>query len=89
MVCKGICVRHKALKPVDIGRYSTGQIDRWGGDSSLEVMNNESTPDGWGIDIWFLIEPAISGYHIEKIFMGTKEHASFEDYREDVQPEYL
>jgi hypothetical protein len=25
MVCKGICVRHKALKPVGIGRYSAGQ----------------------------------------------------------------
>jgi hypothetical protein len=25
MVCKGICVRHKALKPIGIGRYSTGQ----------------------------------------------------------------
>ena len=25
MVCKGICVRHKALKPVGFGRYSTGQ----------------------------------------------------------------
>ena len=25
MVCKGICVIHKALKPVGIGRYSTGQ----------------------------------------------------------------
>ena len=25
MVCKGICVRHKALKPVGIGRYSIGQ----------------------------------------------------------------
>ena len=26
MVCKGICVRHKALKPKPlIGRYSTGQ----------------------------------------------------------------
>jgi len=25
MVCKGICARHKALKPVGIGRYSTGQ----------------------------------------------------------------
>jgi hypothetical protein len=25
MVCKGICVRHKAMKPVRIGRYSTGQ----------------------------------------------------------------
>ncbi|MGA9151880.1 MAG: hypothetical protein WBZ36_14980 [Candidatus Nitrosopolaris sp.] len=25
MVCKGICIRHKALKPVGKGRYSTGQ----------------------------------------------------------------
>jgi hypothetical protein len=25
MVCKGICVRHKAMKPIGIGRYSTGQ----------------------------------------------------------------
>ena len=43
-----------------------------------------STPDGWGIDVWFLIEAAISGYHIKEIFMGIKEHTSFEDYREDV-----
>jgi hypothetical protein len=25
MVCKGICIRHKALKPTGAGRYSTGQ----------------------------------------------------------------
>jgi len=25
MVCKGICVRHKATKPRGIGRYSAGQ----------------------------------------------------------------
>ena len=25
MVCKGICVRHKAIKPGATGRYSTGQ----------------------------------------------------------------
>jgi len=52
------------------------------------LLNREngssSTPDGWGIDVWFLIEAAISGYHIKEIFMGTKEHTSFEDYREDV-----
>ena len=47
-------------------------------------VSASSTPDGWGIDIWFLIEAAISGYHIKEIFMGTKEHTSFEDYREDV-----
>jgi predicted amidophosphoribosyltransferase len=25
MACKGICIRHKAVKPVDTGRYSSGQ----------------------------------------------------------------
>ncbi len=25
MVCKGICVRHKATKPVGTGRYTIGQ----------------------------------------------------------------
>ena len=25
MTCKGICIRHKAQKPVGAGRYSTGQ----------------------------------------------------------------
>ena len=25
MVCKGICIGHKALKPVGVGRYSMGQ----------------------------------------------------------------
>lgn len=25
MVCKGICIRHKALKPVGDGRYAKGQ----------------------------------------------------------------
>jgi glycosyltransferase involved in cell wall biosynthesis len=43
-----------------------------------------STPDGWGIDVWFLIEAAISGYHIKEVFMGSKKHTSFEDYQEDV-----
>jgi hypothetical protein len=42
------------------------------------------TPNGWGIDVWFLIEADISGYHIKEVFMDTKEHTSFEDYRDDV-----
>jgi glycosyltransferase involved in cell wall biosynthesis len=41
-------------------------------------------PDGWGIDIWFLIEAAMSSYQIKEIFLGSKEHTSFENYREDV-----
>ena len=41
-------------------------------------------PDGWGIDVWFLIEAAMSGYNIKEVFMGSKEHTSFGDYKEDV-----
>jgi glycosyltransferase involved in cell wall biosynthesis len=44
----------------------------------------KNPPDGWGIDVWFLIETAMSGYQIKEIFLGRKEHTSFEDYREDV-----
>ena len=25
MTCKGICIRHKAQKPVGVGRYAIGQ----------------------------------------------------------------
>jgi glucosyl-3-phosphoglycerate synthase len=45
---------------------------------------DENPPDGWGIDVWFLIEAAMAGYQIKEIYLGTKEHTSFDDYREDV-----
>ena len=45
---------------------------------------DQNPPDGWGIDVWFLIEAAMAGYQIKEVFLGTKEHTSFEDYREDV-----
>ena len=45
---------------------------------------DQNPPDGWGIDVWFLIEAAMAGYHIKEIYLGIKEHTSFEDYREDV-----
>lgn len=48
------------------------------------LRRNPPGPDGWGIDVWFLIEAAMSGYHIREVFLGRKEHTSFEDYREDV-----
>jgi glycosyltransferase involved in cell wall biosynthesis len=44
----------------------------------------KNPPDGWGIDVWFLIETAMLGCQIKEIFLGHKEHTSFEDYREDV-----
>ena len=44
----------------------------------------KNPPDGWGIDVWFLIEAALSGYNVKEIYLGNKEHTSFEDYRDDV-----
>jgi Glycosyl transferase family 2 len=50
----------------------------------LKRDSSRPPPDGWGIDVWFLIEAAMSGYNIKEVFMGNKEHTSFEDYKEDV-----
>jgi hypothetical protein len=48
------------------------------------LIEQQDCPDGWGIDIWFLIEAAMFGYNIKEVFLGSKEHTSFEDYREDI-----
>ncbi len=47
------------------------------------LLENEP-PDGWGIDVWFLIETAMRGYRITEVFLGTKDHASFSSYAEDL-----
>lgn len=49
-----------------------------------KLLDIQGSPDGWGIDVWFLIESAMLGYQSKEIFMGKKEHTSFEDYKEDV-----
>lgn len=49
-----------------------------------ESLLKRSPPDGWGIDVWFLIECAMLGYNILEVFLGTKDHTSFADYEEDV-----
>jgi hypothetical protein len=48
------------------------------------LLNINPSPDGWGIDVWFLIESAMLRYNIKEVFMGSKEHTSFEDYKEDI-----
>jgi hypothetical protein len=48
------------------------------------LIEKQDCPDGWGTDIWFLIEAAMLGYNIKEVFLGNKEHTSFEDYREDI-----
>jgi glucosyl-3-phosphoglycerate synthase len=42
-----------------------------------DLLAKESIPEGWGMDVWFLIEGIMAGFNI-------KEHTSFEDYKEDV-----
>jgi glucosyl-3-phosphoglycerate synthase len=49
-----------------------------------DLLAKESIPEGWGIDVWFLIEGVLSGFNIKEHFLGKKEHTSFEDYKEDV-----
>lgn len=49
-----------------------------------EALLKRNPPDGWGIDVWFLIECAMLGYNILEVFLGTKDHTSFADYEEDV-----
>lgn len=41
-------------------------------------------PDGWGIDVWFLIEALMAGQKIKEVFLGKKEHTSYDEYVEDV-----
>ena len=48
-----------------------------------ELLENDP-PDGWGVDVWFLIETAMRGYRIREIFLGTKDHASFLAYADDL-----
>jgi hypothetical protein len=51
-----------------------------------DLINKEGgkPPDGWGIDVWFLIETAMSDHKIKEVYLGRKEHTSFEGYEEDI-----
>jgi len=48
------------------------------------ALLEDAPPDGWGIDVWLLIETAMRGYRIIEVFLGTKDHASFSSYAEDL-----
>ncbi len=48
------------------------------------LNKTETPPDGWGIDVWFLIASAMSGFKIDEVFLGKKDHSSFNEYKEDV-----
>ena len=49
-----------------------------------DLMEVPDSPEGWGIDIWILIEAAMNDYRIREVYLGTKIHTSRQDYFEDV-----
>jgi glycosyltransferase involved in cell wall biosynthesis len=48
------------------------------------LIKSRDWPDGWGIDIWLLIEAAMKDYYITEVYLGTKVHTSRQDYQKDV-----
>ncbi len=48
------------------------------------ITKDKDYPEGWGIDIWLLIETAMRDYKIKEIYLGTKIHTSRQDYFQDV-----
>lgn len=49
-----------------------------------KTLLQSNPPDGWGVDVWFLIEAAMHGFKIKEVFLGTKDHLSFMSYEEDL-----
>jgi glycosyltransferase involved in cell wall biosynthesis len=49
-----------------------------------ELAQHRDWPDGWGVDIWLLIEAAMNDYNIAEVYLGTKVHTSRNDYQHDV-----
>ncbi len=49
-----------------------------------EVVSKKDCPEGWGIDIWILIETAMKGFSIKEIYLGSKIHTSRQEYSSDV-----
>lgn len=50
-----------------------------------DLLNRDAKPpDGWGIDVWFFVEAAMSGHKLREVYLGRKEHTSFDGYKEDI-----
>jgi glycosyltransferase involved in cell wall biosynthesis len=49
-----------------------------------DLLKSRDWPDGWGVDIWLLIEAAMKDYHIIEVYLGTKIHTSRQEYLVDV-----
>jgi len=48
------------------------------------LLKSRDWPDGWGIDLWLLIEAAMKDHYIAEVYLGTKIHTSRQDYLDDV-----
>jgi glycosyltransferase involved in cell wall biosynthesis len=48
------------------------------------LSQSQDWPDGWGVDIWLLIESALNDYIITEVYLGNKVHTSRNDYENDV-----
>jgi glucosyl-3-phosphoglycerate synthase len=48
------------------------------------LLKSRDWPDGWGVDIWLLIESAMRDYQISEVYLGTKVHTSRQEYLVDV-----
>jgi len=48
------------------------------------LLKSRDWPDGWGIDMWLLIEAAMKDCYIAEVYLGTKVHTSRRDYESDV-----
>jgi glycosyltransferase involved in cell wall biosynthesis len=49
-----------------------------------DMLKSKDWPDGWGIDIWLLVEATMKDYQITEVYLGTKVHTSRQDYLADV-----
>ena len=49
-----------------------------------KFLKEKNPPDGWGADVWFLIEAAMKRFRIKEVFLGCKEHKSFLNHSEDL-----
>ena len=48
------------------------------------IIADQDCPDGWGIDIWLLIETVMKDFRVKEVYLGTKVHTSRQDYFQDV-----
>ncbi len=49
-----------------------------------KALITEKPPDGWGIDVWLLIEAVMHGYRISETFLGEKVQVPFSTYESNL-----